>query len=160
MKLDAEICGMYTPLQGGSAKYRTLMNAATWWGYELASAPGVFHNAETDCLATRHVWQKIMQWKNAIWNTENRAVYLAARYMMRDMMQSCSKIQAEMLAIMCEPDDTKNGKNINTRLHEIEKNLWFCANLLLATSAGMTQEQTSDALRKVLNDRFGAFGVL
>ena len=159
MKLDAEICGIYTPLQGGSAKYRSLMNAATWWGYDLVSAPGVFHNAETDCLATRHVWKKIMQWKNAIWNTENRAVYLAARYMMRDIMQSCSQIQSEMLAIMCEPDDAKNGKNINARLHEIEKNLWFCENLLLSTSAGMTKEQTSEALRKILNDRFGAFGV-
>ena len=158
MKLDAEICGMYTPLQGGSAKYRSLMQAATWWGFELKNESGVFHDAYVDCRATRYVWRNIMQW-NAIWNTENRAVYLAARYMMRDIMQSCSQIQAEMLAIMCEPDDTKNGKNINARLHEIEKNLWFCANLLLVTSENMTKEQTSEALREILNDRFGAFGV-
>ena len=162
MKLDAEICGTYTPLQGGSAKYRSLMNAATWWGFELKNEPGVFHDAYVDCRATRFVWRCIMQWKNAVWNTRNRAVYLDARKMMRDIMQSCSWIQSEMLNLMLEPDDAASMQpyEVKIRLRELQNDLKFLAGMFeyVSTSAGMNEEEKKKNFRDIINGKFG-FGV-
>ena len=104
MKLDAEICGTLVPLPGG-VKWRKLADAATWWGFDLVSAPGVYHNAETDCLATRHVWRKIMQWHHAEWNTETRKKYLYIRGNMQELMEACGRLQSEMLRRMTKSDD-------------------------------------------------------
>lgn len=154
MKLDAEICGTLVPLPGG-VKWRKLADAATWWGFDLVSAPGVYHNAVTDCLATRHVWRKIMQWQNAEWNTRNRAAYLDARGMMRDIMTACSQIQAEMLAMMCEPDDaTMQPYEVKKRLQELRTDLWYSSVLLGVLAGVMTKEQKIEALRKAMNGKF------
>lgn len=157
MKLDAEICGTLVPFPDG-VKWRKLANAATWWGFDLASAPGVYHNAETDCLATRHVWQKIMQWKKSVWNTRNRAVYLDARNMMRDIMTSCRKIQTEMLGEMCDPDNTTlQPDEVKTRLQELQEYLKFlsCLFEFVSDCAEMSGEDKKKKLREVINRNFG-----
>lgn len=159
MKMDAEICGTYTPLQGGSAKYRSLMNAATWWGFELKNEPGVFHDAYVDCRATRFVWHKIMQWKNAVWNTRNRAAYLDTRKMMLDIMRACSWIHTEMLTIMLDPDDAASMQpyEVRTRLLELRKAMNVCARLLEIASAGdeMDDKFKEEKLKEALNGKFG-----
>ena len=157
MKLDAEICGTLVPLPGG-VKWRKLAAAATWWGFDLVSAPGVYHNAETDCLATRHVWRQIMNWKESEWNTRNRAVYLDTRVIMRDIMTSCSKIQAEMLGDMADPDNTTlQPYEVKTRLQELRTDLNFCARLLeiASNNAGMSHKDKVEMLREALDGKIG-----
>lgn len=141
MKLDAEICGTLVPLPGG-VKWRKLAYASTWWGFDLVSAPGVYHNAETDCLATRYVWRKIMQWQNAEWNTETRKKYLYLRGNMQELMTACGRLQSEMLRRMTISD----GECRDTVLGQLEYDLplisgWIGIMADYTENPEMTQEE-------------------
>lgn len=61
MQMDADLCGMITP-DRNSPKWRKLAVAAEWWGYQPPEGK-MYHSSIVDCLATRHVWHAIMEYR-------------------------------------------------------------------------------------------------
>lgn len=61
MQMDAELCGMITP-ERDAPKWRKLAAAAEWWGYQPPDGQ-MYHSSIVDCMATRHVWQSIMEYR-------------------------------------------------------------------------------------------------
>ena len=161
MKYEANYCGRIIPARDGrgyEVKWRKLVDAAKFWGYIPFS--GDFHDALTDCQATRAVWREIQIWHNSVWNKNNRFKYIEARDYLRDIMSACSKMQAELLDMMQEPDDAQSDKDITARLCDLSKDLWFSAILLGVSAEGMTQAEKGEALREALKGKYGCFGVV
>ena len=61
MQMDADLCGMITT-DRPAVRWRKLAVAAEWWGYQPPEGM-TYHSSVTDCLATRHVWQSIMEYR-------------------------------------------------------------------------------------------------
>lgn len=117
MQMDADFCGRIIPArdgQGFEVKWRKLKDAATFWGFLPLN--GDYHDAMTDCLATRHVWQSMQIWHNSEWAKNTREKYFIARGNMQELMESCSRIQAEMMRRMLIPDDTKESDTVLGKL--------------------------------------------
>ena len=113
MQLDAEICGIVVPSSDGNgfeSKWRKLKDAATFWGFVPWS--GDFHDALTDCQATRHVWQTMQTWQYSDWIKNTRERYFIARGNVQEIMEACSRLQAEMLRRMLIPDDTEESDTV------------------------------------------------
>lgn len=89
MQLDAELCGMITP-ERNSPKWRKLAVAAEWWGYQPPDGQ-MYHSSMIDCLATRHVWQSIMEYRKR--PAYDRDPYLLLRSEIVGIMDDLRNIQ-------------------------------------------------------------------
>lgn len=100
MSADAQMIGEITP-DRQSGKWRKLVEAASWWGFDPQMAEqryhvSEYHGALFDCAATRDIYRNYMIMMSATYNLDIKRKIMLCRNYMRSIQDDMHRIHLFM----------------------------------------------------------------
>lgn len=115
MLADARMIGEITP-DRQSGKWRKLVEAAAWWGFDAMMAEQryhvyEYHGALFDCAATRDIYRKYMIMMSATYNGDIKSKIMLCRNYMRSIQDDMHRIHLfmTMASLRDDKDDEVQG---------------------------------------------------
>lgn len=112
MGADANLLGEITP-DKRNGKWRKLVEAAAWWGYDpqmaeqrygCAAIRGGYHTALTDCAAVRDIYRKYMITMSAEYNRDIKSKIVVCRNYMRSIQSDMHVIHLALMVASMQTD--------------------------------------------------------